>query len=233
MRLSRDSVHGQTSRCAADLSLEEAFPSCRVVVSLHRAHPDPASHAKKHHAGDVLAGRFHRRISLESHGRDSRTMRCARPNTPVGHGLAGVGPGRVQLFEDLPMVLSHGDLCEMNFLVDENSGHLAGVIDWAEAEIRPFGSSLWGLENILGYMDVHGWHYFDQHADLRALFWSTFHSAVDDHEAQLQKQSAIDLARRTGILLRYGFRWDENMQRKVVQDGDSGTRYLDVLFLRG
>jgi aminoglycoside phosphotransferase len=128
------------------------------------------------------------------------------------------------------MVLTHGDLCEMNFLVDESSGHLTGMIDWAETEVLPFGLSLWGLENILGYMDVHGWHYFDHHADLRALFWETFHSALAEDAALLRKQGAIESARRLGILLRYAFRWDENMRRRVVQDGDSGTRYLDAFF---
>nr|POE96530.1 hypothetical protein CFP56_56580 [Quercus suber] len=143
----------------------------------------------------------------------------------------GLLNGLDSIFESLPSVLTHGDLCETNFLVDEGSGRLTGIIDWAETEIMPFGLSLWGLENILGYMDVHGWHYFDRHVDLRALFWKAFHSAVaEEDEALLPKQSAIDLARRIGVLFRYAFRWDENMQRRVVQDGDSGTRYLDALF---
>ncbi|KAF1986149.1 hypothetical protein K402DRAFT_421368 [Aulographum hederae CBS 113979] len=58
---------------------------------------------------------------------------------------------------DYPSVLTHGDLCEMNFLVDPQSGHLTGVIDWAEAEILPFGCALWGLKNLLGFMDGAGW----------------------------------------------------------------------------
>jgi hypothetical protein len=45
-----------------------------------------------------------------------------------------------------------------------------GVIDWAEAEILPFGCALWGLENVLGFMDLHGWHYFDSHKELEDLF---------------------------------------------------------------
>lgn len=119
----------------------------------------------------------------------------------------------------------------MNFLVDENSGHLTGVIDWAEAEALPFGFNLWGLENVLGYMDVHGWHYFDRQADLRALFWNAFHGTITEDRSPFEQQDAIDLATRIGVLFRYAFRWDENMQRKVVQDGESGTKYLDALFL--
>lgn len=144
------------------------------------------------------------------------------------------------------MVLTHGDLCEMNFLVDERSGHLTGVIDWAEAEILPFGFNLWGVENLLGYMDGNGWNYFDGYEDLRAVFWTVFYGAVvvvDEEEEEedgvlasevlrKQKQDTIDVARRMGILFRYGFFWDENLRKKVpVQEGDSGMRYLDAFFL--
>lgn len=145
------------------------------------------------------------------------------------------------IFENLPMVLTHGDLCEMNFLVDEHSGHLTGVIDWAEAEILPFGFNLWGVENLLGYMDGNGWNYFEGYEDLRAVFWETFYSAVvvaeeEDgvraSEVLCQKQDTINVARRMGILFRYGFFWDENLREKVpVQEGDSGMRYLDAFFL--
>jgi hypothetical protein len=109
-------------------------------------------------------------------------------------------------------------------------GSLTGVIDWAETEILPFGLNLWGLENILCYMDAHGWHYLDRHTELRALFWDTFHGAVADDGTVLQKQGAIDLARRMGILFRYGFACSDKMQREVAQDDSSRMRYLDALF---
>ncbi|RSL75721.1 hypothetical protein CEP52_017830, partial [Fusarium oligoseptatum] len=48
-----------------------------------------------------------------------------------------------------PLVLSHGDLCEMNILVDHLTGHITGVVDWEDARILPFGISLWGFENVL------------------------------------------------------------------------------------
>lgn len=143
------------------------------------------------------------------------------------------------------MVLTHGDLCEMNFLVDENTGHLTGVIDWAEAEILPFGFNLWGVENLLGYMDGNGWNYFEGYEELRAFFWTVFYGAVGAEEEEgegdgvlasevlpCQKQDTIDVARRMGILFRYGFFWDEDLRRKIpVQEGDSGMRYLDAFFL--
>ncbi|EMF08053.1 uncharacterized protein SEPMUDRAFT_136875 [Sphaerulina musiva SO2202] len=148
------------------------------------------------------------------------------------------------IFQTLPMVLTHGDLCEMNFLVDERSGHLTGVIDWAEAEILPFGFNLWGVENLLGYMDGNGWNYFEGYEELRGEFWTVFYGAVGAEEEEgegdgvlasevlCQKQETIDVARRMGILFRYGFFWDEDLRKKVpVQEGDSGMRYLDAFFL--
>ena len=32
------------------------------------------------------------------------------------------------------------------------TGQITGIIDWAEAEVLPFGLALYGLENLLGYM---------------------------------------------------------------------------------
>ena len=119
----------------------------------------------------------------------------------------------------------------MNFLIDPETGHLTGVIDWAEAENLPFGCALWGLENVLGFMDMHGWHYIDSHKELEALFWLTFKSTVgEDLE---DKWGVIDIARRIGILFRYGFRWDKDLQQRAATEGDSGMKYLDAFLIQG
>ncbi|KAJ5527471.1 Protein kinase-like protein [Penicillium frequentans] len=55
-----------------------------------------------------------------------------------------------------PMVLNHGDLYGMNFLVNPSNGHLTGVIDWAEAQICPFGMSLWGARKYPRYYGLDG-----------------------------------------------------------------------------
>ncbi|KAF5963452.1 Mus38-like protein [Fusarium bulbicola] len=80
----------------------------------------------------------------------------------------------------LPFVLSHGDLCEMNLLISPETGHITGIVDWAEARVLPFGFSLWGFENILGFMDSKGWHYYDNRDELEDLFWRTFWTEVPD-----------------------------------------------------
>lgn len=35
----------------------------------------------------------------------------------------------------LPWVMTHDDLSSMNLLVDASTGHLQGVVDWADAAI--------------------------------------------------------------------------------------------------
>lgn len=131
--------------------------------------------------------------------------------------------------EEYPAVLTHGDLCEMNFLVDPKTGHLTGVIDWAEAEILPFGCALWGLENILGFMDRRGWHYFDSYQELEDLFWRSFKDSVG--ESLDGKWRAIQIARRIGILFRYGSQWDEASRERVIVENDSGMKYLDAFII--
>ncbi|KAK8036868.1 hypothetical protein PG994_015365 [Apiospora phragmitis] len=42
----------------------------------------------------------------------------------------------------LPFVISHGDLCEMNILVNHTTGNITGILDWAEARVLPFGFAL-------------------------------------------------------------------------------------------
>jgi hypothetical protein len=68
----------------------------------------------------------------------------------------------------------------MNFLVDLGTGHITGIIGWAEAEILPFGCGLWGLQNLLGFIDMHGWQYFIGYTELESIFWKAFEDAIGE-----------------------------------------------------
>jgi Ser/Thr protein kinase RdoA (MazF antagonist) len=46
----------------------------------------------------------------------------------------------------VPWVLTHQDLSGMNILVDPDTGHITGVVDWADATLEPFSMVLWGLD---------------------------------------------------------------------------------------
>jgi len=125
-----------------------------------------------------------------------------------------------------PLVLSHDDLCEMNIFVDFNTGHTTGIIDWAEARILLFGISLWGFENMLGYMDSRGWHHYNNHHKLENLFWQTFEESVEGvSEADRQ---AIRVARMAGFFLRCGFVWEDGVREIPAKEPDSALRYLDA-----
>lgn len=119
----------------------------------------------------------------------------------------------------------------MNFLVDPSAGHLTGVIDWAEAQISPFGISLWGLENVLGYMNSQGWHYHTDHRSLRDLFWQIFEENVgglSDEDRQ-----SIRVARMADLFFRYGFSWDGDNNRQPVEEGTPSFKYLDAFCAAG
>jgi hypothetical protein len=127
----------------------------------------------------------------------------------------------------LPFVLNHGDLCEMNLLINSVTGNITGIVDWAEARVLPFGFSLWALENILGCMDSEGWHYYDNRRELEDLFWQTFlgeASGASDIDLQL-----IRAARMAGLFCRYGFIVEGKDVKGVVDQSDaSSLAYLDA-----
>ncbi len=125
-----------------------------------------------------------------------------------------------------PLVLTHDDLCEMNILVDPDSGHITGIIDQAKAKILPFGISLWGFQNIIGYMDSQGWHYYSNYYALKSLFWQTFETVVGG-VSEIERHT-IRIARIAGFFLRYGFVQEDGVRERPVKELDDSLRYLDA-----
>jgi DNA excision repair protein ERCC-4 len=120
-----------------------------------------------------------------------------------------IGQVRAALDEifQLSWVLTHDDLSGMNLLLDASTGHLNGVIDWADAAIRPFGFGLWGMESILGYDGPKGWTWLDDKArSCRARSAAVFKRETGLVDEQLR---TIEQARKLGLLLRYGYVWKE------------------------
>jgi DNA excision repair protein ERCC-4 len=114
----------------------------------------------------------------------------------------------------------------MNILVDPDTGHLTGIVDWADAAIEPFGMALWGLEAVLGCSGPGGWAYFeDDTSHSRLLFQRAFLAEIGECLSD-QTCTGIDQIRNLGVLLRYGFTWETGVE-KPVED----TSLLDV-FLR-
>ncbi|KAJ5882722.1 uncharacterized protein N7473_011156 [Penicillium subrubescens] len=129
-----------------------------------------------------------------------------------------------------PLALTHADLCEMNLIVDAKLGGINGIVDWAEAKILPFGMSLWGFQNMLGIMNSSGWHYHENSSRLEGIFWDTFHSQVG--KISDVEKKAMKIAERTGLVLRYGFTWEDGNVERPANEQDSSIRYLDAFLDR-
>ena len=120
--------------------------------------------------------------------------------------------------EGLPWVLTHGDIVTANIMVHPSTGRLTGLVDWAEAERLPFGTCLYGLEEVLGEMTVAGFQYYGDAEELRALFWVELQRHVLDLE-QKPVLDVVKLARELGILLWHGIAFDNGAIDRVVQEG--------------
>lgn len=119
--------------------------------------------------------------------------------------------GIIQL---LPWTLTHDDLSDMNILVDLDTGRPTGIVDWADAVVRPFGVALWGLESVLGRNVPAGWVWLsNEHPRYRKLFCDTFRKAVGG--LTTKQCGNIERARILGLLLRYGFTWENETKTMV------------------
>ncbi|KAE8319900.1 hypothetical protein BDV41DRAFT_570817 [Aspergillus transmontanensis] len=128
-----------------------------------------------------------------------------------------------------PLVLTHTDLCEMNIIVDPDRGGITGIVDWDEAKVLPFGMSLWGFQNMLGFMNSTGWHYHENSSRLRSLFWDIFYQNVG--VVSSDERRAIQIAERAGLLFRYGFTREDGVSERPANEQDSSIKYLDALLL--
>lgn len=128
----------------------------------------------------------------------------------------------------LPMVLLHRDFGTSNILVDEKSCHLTGVIDWAEAEICPFGQNLHSLQDFTGALHLRdGWRRYEDYESLQEIFWHTFRAEFGGMWSE-ETRRAIHTARIMGLLLSRGFtkRLANMATPTPIQDDDSGRYNL-------
>nr|POE73063.1 hypothetical protein CFP56_31002 [Quercus suber] len=122
-------------------------------------------------------------------------------------------------FECLPVVLTHGDLIPSNLLVDAATWRLTGVVDWAEAEWLPFGISLYTVDILLEGLSAerkqNGWFWGRGDRKLREWFWTELENRVDGLRGV---RKGVRLARTVGILLWFGFAWDDGRIDRVVDE---------------
>ncbi|KAH6714414.1 hypothetical protein BKA61DRAFT_632312 [Leptodontidium sp. MPI-SDFR-AT-0119] len=82
------------------------------------------------------------------------------------------------------------------------TGHITGIVDWADAKIAPFGVSLAAMEVVLGIQTRTNWHFHPNHHSLRESFWKTFYR-VAGHISKDDRRS-IEVARLFGFFREYG-----------------------------
>lgn len=129
----------------------------------------------------------------------------------------------------LPTVLIHQDFGVCNVMVDEKSNHLVGIIDWAEAEIGPFGLNLYSLQQTMGHLHLKdGWTRYDDYEALDKTFWDTLKEEAGFSEKEIP---VIKLAMGVGLLLSHGFtsRLASMPPPEPIRDDAKGAyRYLSL-----
>lgn len=135
----------------------------------------------------------------------------------------------------VPIVLNHGDLIPSNILVDEDTWEITGLVDWAEAEYLPFGTCLYGLEHMLGYISslaqpsallldnssssnrVPSFFHYDCASALRDIFWARLRRVLPWLDDRMED---VQVVRNMGVLLWYGIAWDDGAISRVVNEVD-------------
>ena len=120
-------------------------------------------------------------------------------------------------------------------MVNEKSCNLVGVIDWAEAEVAPFGLNLHSHQRLISKVHLkNGWVRYDDYTILEEIFWNTF----SEEAGGLSNKIIGDIksAKIVGLLLSRGFTGRlANMPEPVpIRDDESGAynmRDLDGLLI--
>jgi len=148
---------------------------------------------------------------------------------PVLNGLIERLP--YLLAVDWRLVANHIDLLENNIHVDLSAGYLMGVVDWAGAQVGPFGMSLGGVENMLGIAKRDLSHaYHANHHELRELFYNELQLAIWGGPAPVEDRQRLDDARLMGLFFVNSWRY-EGGTRAPAREGDAGLCHLHCVLV--
>jgi hypothetical protein len=105
----------------------------------------------------------------------------------------------------LPVVLAHKDFGDFNILVDPDTCHLLGVIDWAEGKLEPFGVNLYAVEKLMTKFHLrNGASRYPGYNILLDTFWQTLRAETSPDLGDTTVD-AIRSAILLGFLLEYEF----------------------------
>jgi hypothetical protein len=132
----------------------------------------------------------------------------------------------------LPVVLAHKDFGDFNILVDPDTCHLLGVIDWAEARLEPFGVNLYAVEKLMTKFHLrNGASQYPDYDTLYNSFWQTLKAEIgpDLSDATVD---VINSAMLLGFLLENGFTGrlaDMPEPVPISDDGKEGAYKMLIL----
>ncbi|KAK8200195.1 uncharacterized protein BKA78DRAFT_376418 [Phyllosticta capitalensis] len=106
--------------------------------------------------------------------------------------------------------LTHGDLNMTNFLIDPVTYHITGIVDWASAELTPFGLELYVVQLATGYYTAAGkgpFVFYDNHRHLKRVFWNELFEllAKPPHSRRDYVDEYWRPSWMLGLILREGF----------------------------
>ncbi|KAK3298466.1 uncharacterized protein B0H64DRAFT_75799 [Chaetomium fimeti] len=130
----------------------------------------------------------------------------------------------------LPTVLLHKDFGDCNIMVEDETCRLVGVIDWAEAEIGPFGTNLHSLQDLMSKLHLkNGWIRYEDYDDLVGTFWKTLSDEVGGLDKDTAK--AIRAARVLGLLRSWAFtsRLANEPVPVPIKDDESGRYRMMII----
>ncbi len=133
-----------------------------------------------------------------------------------------------------PLVQTHLKLADAsNIHVDPATGEITGIVDWTNADARPFGISVGvGLETLLGVRTARGWHFHPGHERLREVFWEAFYQCLGGRGSD-ENRRAVEVASMLGLFDEYGFEQGALVRDSpVVTEGDEKFMCLEALCLR-
>ncbi|PYH73339.1 uncharacterized protein BO88DRAFT_421738 [Aspergillus vadensis CBS 113365] len=135
----------------------------------------------------------------------------------------------------LPMVLLHRDFGVCNIMVNKTTCNLVGVVDWAEAEVAPFGLNLHSHQQLISKVHLKsGWMRYNNYVTLEDIFWGTFNNKT--RGLSNETVNTIEAARNVGLLLSHGFssHLSKTTEAVPIRDDESSAynmRDLDGLLI--
>ncbi|KAH8810871.1 hypothetical protein F5884DRAFT_897406 [Xylogone sp. PMI_703] len=154
---------------------------------------------------------------------DNHTFKTQNLKGRILHCLSEIRKNSACLAK-LPLVLTHADLTPFNYLIDERSGHITGVLDWDGTSYLPLGHNFHFIEQLFGYMTKDGWEDMEDRRVLESLFYARLRQLLTSEGFEESDLEAIKYEKALGILTYY-------VPKLLEWKSEKAEKYLEI-FLR-